>query len=88
MITVRECTYDDLRRYRELEGEYHYMGESHGAGDTVRLIFEEDGEWIALQTWAAACYALKPCDDRRRMRLSELQRVLSPADAQGQGGQA
>ena len=76
MITVRECTYDDLRRYKELEGEYHYMGESHGAGDTVRLIFEEDGAWIALQTWAAACYALKPRDERigwnpamRRLRL-------------------
>lgn len=64
MITVRECTYDDRKRYDELEGEYHYMGESHGAGDTVRLIFEEDGKWVALMTWAAACYALKPRDER------------------------
>ena len=61
-ITVRECTYDDVDEFRRLEGEYHYMGESHGAGDTIRFIFEEDGKWIALQTWAAACYALKPRD--------------------------
>ena len=31
MITVRECKYEDRKRYNELEGEYHYMGESHGA---------------------------------------------------------
>ena len=43
MITVRECKYEDRKRYNELEGEYHYMGESHGAGDSVLLIFEEDG---------------------------------------------
>ena len=29
--------------FRKLEGEYHYMGESHGAGDLVRLVFEEEG---------------------------------------------
>lgn len=64
MITVRECTYNDRKRYDELEGEYHYMGESHGAGDTMRLIFEEDGKWVALMTWAASCYALKARDER------------------------
>lgn len=64
MITVRECTYDDRKQYDQLEGKYHYMGESHGAGDTMRLIVEEDGKWIALMTWAASCYALKPRDER------------------------
>ena len=62
MITVRECQYDEVKKFRDLEGEYHYMGESHGAGDMIRLIFEEDGKWIALMTWAAACYRLKPRD--------------------------
>ena len=81
MITVRECTYADRKRYDQLEGEYHYMGESHGAGDTIRLIFEEDGEWIALQTWAAACYALKPRDERIGwnpvMRASRLKLIVN-----------
>ena len=45
--------------FRKLEGEYHYMGESHGAGDVVRLVFEEDGAPVALMTWAAVCYCLK-----------------------------
>ena len=81
MITVRECTYDDRAKYDELEGRYHYMGESHGAGDTLRLIFEEDGEWVALQTWAAACYCLKPRDERigwnPAMRASRLKLVAN-----------
>ena len=50
--------------FRKLEGEYHYMGASHGAGDVVRLVFEEDGKAVALMTWAAACYRLKPRDQR------------------------
>ena len=62
MITVRDCQYDEVKKFRDLEGVYHYMGESHGAGDMIRLIFEEDGKWIALMTWAAACYRLKPRD--------------------------
>ena len=62
MITVRECQYDEVKKFGDLEGEYHYMGESHGAGDMIHLIFEEDGKWIALMTWAAACYRLKPRD--------------------------
>ena len=33
MITVRECQYGEVKKFRELEGEYHYMGESHGAGE-------------------------------------------------------
>ena len=81
MITVRELRYEDRERYDQLEGEYHYMGESHGAGDTIRLIFEEDGKWIALQTWAAACYALKSRDERIGwnpvMRASRLKLIVN-----------
>ncbi len=27
---------DETKWFRKLEGEYHYMGGSHGAGDLVR----------------------------------------------------
>ena len=81
MITVRECQYDEVEKFRKLEGEYHYMGKSHGAGDMIRLVFEEDGKWIALMTWAAACYALKPRDERigwnPAMRASRLKLVAN-----------
>ena len=56
MLKVRQCMIGETAWFRKLEGEYHYMGESHGAGDLVRLVFEEDGAPVALMTWAAACY--------------------------------
>ena len=81
MITVRECQFDEVGKFRKLEGDFHYMGKSHGAGDMIRLIFEEDGKWIALMTWAAACYALKPRDERigwnPAMRASRLKLVAN-----------
>ena len=43
-ITIRECRRDEVEKFREFEGEYHYMGKSHGAGQTLRLVFEEEGE--------------------------------------------
>ena len=52
MLTVRQCMIGETAWFRKLEGEYHYMGESHGAGDVVRLVFEEDGAPVALMTWA------------------------------------
>ena len=64
MLKVRQCMIDETAWFRKLEGEYHYMGESHGAGDVVRLVFEEDGAPVALMTWAAACYCLKARDER------------------------
>ena len=64
MLKVRQCMIGETAWFRKLEGEYHYMGESHGAGDVVRLVFEEDGAPVALMTWAAACYCLKARDER------------------------
>ena len=64
MLTVRQCMIGETAWFRKQEGEYHYMGESHGAGDVVRLVFEEDGAPVALMTWAAACYCLKARDER------------------------
>ena len=37
-----------MRRVTQGDGEYHYMGETHSGGDTMRLVFEEDGKWVAL----------------------------------------
>ena len=63
MLTMRRVTKaTELKRFKELEGEYHYMGETHSGGDTMRLVFEEDGKWVALMVWGSACYHLKPRD--------------------------
>ena len=64
MLKVRPCMVGETAWFRKLEGEYYYMGESHGAGDVVRLVFEEKGAPVALMTWAAACYCLKARDER------------------------
>ena len=63
MLTMRQVTKaTELKRFKELEGEYHYMGETHSGGDTMRLVFEEDGKWVALMVWGSACYHIKPRD--------------------------
>jgi len=51
-----------LRRFKELSGKYHYMGEGHAGGDTMRMVVEADGEWVALFLWGSAAYRLKDRD--------------------------
>ena len=39
MLTMRRVTKaTELKRFKELEGKYHYMGENHSGGDTMRLV--------------------------------------------------
>ncbi|AKJ65417.1 Druantia anti-phage system protein DruA [Kiritimatiella glycovorans] len=46
---------------KELAGKFHYMGEGHAGGDTMRLV-EAYGEWMALFLWGSAAYRLKDRD--------------------------
>ena len=63
MLKIRKIRDEEKPRFNKLEGEYHYMGETHSGGDTLRLVFEEDGEWKALMVWGSACYRLKDRDE-------------------------
>ena len=54
---------DELKRFGELEEKYHYMGETHSGGDTLRLVIEDDGEWVAIMVWGGACYHLLRRDE-------------------------
>lgn len=63
MLTVRVMAPEERERFGRLEGTYHYMGQTRSGGDTLRLVFEEAGEWVALMVWGAACYRLKDRDD-------------------------
>jgi hypothetical protein len=38
------------------------MGDGHAGGDTMRMVVEADGEWIALFLWGSAAYRLKNRD--------------------------
>jgi hypothetical protein len=63
MLTIRKMLKKEHKRFGELEGEYHYMGETRSGGDTLRLVIEEDGAWKALMVWGSACYRLKDRDE-------------------------
>ena len=54
---------DELKRFKELEKKYHYMGETHSGGDTLRLVIEDDGAWVAIMVWGGACYHLLRRDE-------------------------
>ena len=54
---------DELKRFAELEKKYHSMGETHSGGDTLRVVIEDDGEWVAIMVWGGACYHLLRRDE-------------------------
>jgi hypothetical protein len=53
----------DIARFNALCGKFHYMGEGHPAGDTLRMAVECDGQWVALLLWGSAAYRLKDRDE-------------------------
>lgn len=61
-LTIRKISKKEEKRFKELAGKFHYMGEGHAGGDTLRLVVEADGEWIALFLWGSAAYRLKDRD--------------------------
>lgn len=81
-LTIRKVEgRDEIKRFKALEGEYHYMGETHSGGDTMRLVIEEGGEWMALMVWGSACYHLKARDEYvgwpASLRVERLKLVVS-----------
>ena len=52
----------DRKRFDELMGQYHYLGESRAIGDAMRMVAKVDGEWMGLLMWGSAAYRLKPRD--------------------------
>lgn len=62
-VQIRVIKVKERKRFEELMGEYHYLGEGHSVGDTMRMVAERDGEWVGLLMWGSACYRLKPRDE-------------------------
>jgi hypothetical protein len=63
MLSTRVITCpEEIEKFKKLEGQYHYMGETRPAGDTLRMVFEQHGQWVALMFWGSACYKLKHRD--------------------------
>ena len=53
----------DIKRFDELLGDYHYLGETRPVGDFLRQVALRDGEWVGLLAWGSACYALQDRDE-------------------------
>ena len=62
-MQIRVLGAKERKRFDCLMGAYHYLGEGHAAGDTMRMVAELDGEWVGLLMWGSACYRLKPRDE-------------------------
>ena len=62
-VQIRVIKAKERKRFEALMGEYHYLGEGHSAGDTLRMVAERDDEWVGLLMWGSACYRLKPRDE-------------------------
>ncbi len=62
-VQIRVIMAKERKRFEALMGEYHYLGEGHSAGDTLRMVAERGGEWVGLLMWGSACYRLKPRDE-------------------------
>ena len=62
-VQIRVIAGSERERFDKLMGEYHYLGEGHSGGDTLRMVAERDGEWVGLLMWGSACYRLKPRDE-------------------------
>ena len=61
-LVIRVMQKKEQKQFNKLAGKFHYMGEGHSGGDTMRLIVEADGEWVALLLWGSAAYRLKDRD--------------------------
>jgi hypothetical protein len=62
-VQIRVIGAKERKRFDALMGQYHYLGEGHPAGDTMRMVAELGGEWVGLLMWGSACYRLKPRDE-------------------------
>ena len=62
-VVIRSIGRKESRRFDELLGQYHYLGETRPVGDAMRMIAEIDGEWVGVLMWGSACYCLKHRDE-------------------------
>ena len=62
-VNIRVIKRNEKKRFDELLGKYHYLGETRPVGDTMRMVAEIDGEWVGLLMWGSAAYRLKDRDE-------------------------
>lgn len=59
-LEVKVClTPQDIEKFDQHLQREHYLGKGRPAGDYLRQVIIEDGKWIGLLSWGAACYRIK-----------------------------
>jgi hypothetical protein len=78
-LLVRLIQPDEQPRFDAQLIERHYLHSADLVGECLRYVAEDQGQWLALLSWSAAAYHLKPRDSwigwtnqQRRRRLSLL----------------
>ena len=53
---------EDVARCDQLIGQHHYLHSANLVGEHLRYAFVYRGQWLALATWSAAAFHIKPRD--------------------------
>lgn len=62
-LEIKVVTRSELSRFDGLLKDKHYIGESHPAGDFLRQVALQDGEWVGLLAWGSPCYRIRDRDE-------------------------
>jgi hypothetical protein len=65
-VRVRPLQDTERERFEALMAEKHYLGWGRPVGETLYYVAEHAGEWVALQVFGAAAYALADRDEWQR----------------------
>jgi len=73
-VQIRVIAESERERFDKLMGEYHYLGERHSGGDTLRMVAERDGEWVGLLMWGRRCANCLGCGRKHSVTSGEAYR--------------
>jgi len=62
-FTIREAGKPDQKRFDKLLIEKHPQRKPRQVGHELRMIVEEDGEWVGILIWSSACQRLQDRDE-------------------------
>ena len=57
-VNIREIKRNEISLFDELLEEFHYIWKSRSVVDSMRMVAEIDGEWVAVLMWGSASYRL------------------------------
>ena len=61
-MKIRIVQPKEIARFDSLMGEFHYLGETRPVGDSLRMVAQQDEQWLGLLMWGSAAYRLKDRD--------------------------